>query len=289
MSAAVRYDDVAYDVRDALLDNGDDSGEISFSEFSPTVGINRRLSEDHAVYATVSKSFETPTTTEFDNPEGDGFNTDLEAQQALNFEVGTRGRTTVGRVPVEYNLALFHIGIKDALVPFELPQYPGREFFRNAGESTRRGLEAQVQANLGAGFSLGFDYTWSDFSYDDFATDASDFSDKRIPGIPRHFGSIHLTYESSSGWFATWQTRLVGSFYANDGNSERISSFTYSDFSIGYRYESGNWIIEPFLRASNILNESYFANVRINAYGGRHFEPAPTRQVMGGIRLRYRF
>ncbi len=289
LSSALRYDEVAFDVRDDLLNNGDDSGAISFSEFSPTVGVNRRLSDKSAIYATVSKSFETPTTTEFDNPEGDGFNTDLEAQKAQNFEVGTRGVATVGWVRLEYNLALFHVDIEDALVPFELPEYPDREFFRNAGESTRRGFEAQLRAKLGAGFSLGIDYTWSDFSYDEFTTDSSDFSGMRIPGIPRHFGSIVLDYESPSGLFATWQTRLVGSFYANDANSERINSYTTSDFSMGYRFETGNWLIEPFFRVSNVMNKSYSANVRINAFGGRYFEPAPSRQYIGGIRLRYRF
>ncbi|MEX0324315.1 MAG: TonB-dependent receptor family protein [Puniceicoccaceae bacterium] len=289
LSAALRYDDVDFDVVDALLENGDDSGEISFSELSPSVGLNWRLNDNNAVYTTVSKSFETPTTTEFDNPEGDGFNTDLDAQQAMNVEVGTRGTLMFDHVPVEYNMALFHMDIEDALVPFELEQFPGREFYRNAGESTRRGFEAQARARLGGGFSIGFDYTFSDFNYDDFVTGGSDYSGNRLPGIPRHFGSIQLQYESASGFFATWQTRIVGSFYANDANSQRISSYTYSDLSIGYRLESGNWIIEPFLRVSNVLDESYFANVRLNAFGGRHYEPAPDRQVFGGIRVRYLF
>lgn len=289
VSSALRYDDVAFKVSDALLADGDDSGDISFSEISPSLGFTWSLSDAAVLYANASRSFETPTTTEFDNPLGGGFNTGLESQQAASYEIGSRGWIAAGDVVLEYSIALFHIDIEDALVPFELPQFPGREFYRNAGESTRRGLELQVQANLGSGFSVGLDYTWSDFSYDAFVTDGADYSGMRIPGIPRHFGSLFLNYESESGFFTSWHTRFVGSFFANDANTDSIHSYTTSDLRLGYRIERADWTIEPFLAVNNIFDQSYFANVRINAFGGRHFEPAPCRYFHGGIRLRYGF
>ena len=32
-------------------------------------------------------------------------------------------------------------------------------------------------------------------------------------------------------------------------------------------------------------DEEYFDNIRINAFGGRHYEPAPKRTIFGGIRI----
>ena len=32
-----------------------------------------------------------------------------------------------------------------------------------------------------------------------------------------------------------------------------------------------------------------YANIRLNAFGGRYYEPAPERNLYAGIRLRYAF
>jgi iron complex outermembrane receptor protein len=33
----------------------------------------------------------------------------------------------------------------------------------------------------------------------------------------------------------------------------------------------------------NLLDEDYSSNIRINAFGGRHFEPAPGRTFYAGL------
>ena len=96
-----------------------------------------------------------------------------------------------------------------------------------------------------------------------------------------------MGYDHPSGLFADWHTRFVGPFYADDANSERIDEYRVTDISIGYRWELGDWIIEPFLGVKNLFDTAYFANVRINAFGGRYFEPAPNRSFYGGIRIRF--
>lgn len=289
LSAALRYDEVRFDVRDHFLADGDDSGDIRFSEWSPMAGLGWSPNAAVTVYANVSKAFETPTTTEFDNPTGGGFNTGLESQTAWNFEIGLKGeRRLAGRL-LRYELAAFHIEIDDALVPFEPATSPGREFYRNAGESERQGIEAALSADLGAGWHVGLNYTWSDFRYRAFESNGQDFSDRRIPGIPEHHAAFRLDYAHPAGFFASWRTRLVGSFYADDANSEKIEAYSVSDLQAGYTHRRGNWTIEPYLRVNNLLDESYFANIRINASRGRFFEPAPERSLFGGIRLRYAF
>jgi len=41
----------------------------------------------------------------------------------------------------------------------------------------------------------------------------------------------------------------------------------------------------PFIGANNILDQTYNDNIRINAFGGRYFEPAAGVNIYGGIRL----
>jgi hypothetical protein len=37
--------------------------------------------------------------------------------------------------------------------------------------------------------------------------------------------------------------------------------------------------LRPYVGINNLFNESYNSNIRINAFGGRYFEPAPERNI----------
>lgn len=117
----------------------------------------------------------------------------------------------------------------------------------------------------------------------------SDFSGNRIPGIPKHHARVQIAYESDAGLFADCQTRWVGGFYADDANQERIDAYWVTDLTLGWRMKAGRWTVEPFAGVRNVFDEQFFANVRINAFGGRYFEPAPGRDFFGGIRVRLNF
>jgi hypothetical protein len=41
--------------------------------------------------------------------------------------------------------------------------------------------------------------------------------------------------------------------------------------------------IIPFIGVNNLFDNQYSGNVRINAFGGRYFEPAPDRDVYAGM------
>lgn len=289
LSAGLRHDRVKFEVTDSFLDDGDDSGSVDFTEPSPSAGLSWTLAPGLALYANTSRSFETPTTTEFDNPDGAGFNTGLKAQSARGVEAGLRGRLPFAGHRLSFAVAAFSIDLRDALVPYELPEFPDREFFRNAGRSARDGLEAELRVALKGGFGLGLDYTCSNFRYTRFTVGANDYSGNRLPGIPRHVGGVELTYDPGSGFFARLHVRRVSSFKADDANSETIDANTLAQLRLGYQWTSGRWTVEPFLGIDNLFDSEYSGNIRLNAFGGRYFEPAPGRRAYGGLRVRASF
>src|SRR5690606_961696 len=142
LTLGVRYDEVKFDVTDRFLSDGDDSGDLNLRETSPMVAVLYRVTPAINLYANVATSFETPTTAELANPTGGGgFNQALEPQLATNYEVGVKG--TIGDRS-RFSLALFRVDVEDELIPFEIPGSPGRSFYRNAGESRRKGIELAV-------------------------------------------------------------------------------------------------------------------------------------------------
>lgn len=196
LSAALRYDEVRFDVEDAYLVDGDDSGARTFRDLSPMLGLVWDPLPELTLYANWTSSFETPTTTELDNPAGGGFNLGLDSQTARSLELGMKGRLPRAPWRPELELAVFTIDVDEALVPFELPAFPGREFYRNAGSVRKDGLEAVLTLQPVDRLSATLSYTWSDFYYEDFISPGGDFSGRQLPGVPEHFGNLRLRY-----WF----------------------------------------------------------------------------------------
>jgi iron complex outermembrane receptor protein len=286
LSGAIRYDSVQFEVEDEFLADGDDSGERTFRELSPMLGLIWEPEPEWVFFANVTESFETPTTTELDNPAGGGFNPRLDSQTALSAELGLRARWADLPWRPELELAVFSIQVEDALVPFESPLFPEREFFRNAGETRKDGLEAMLMLQPTESLSATLSYTYSDFRYVDFESEGEELGGNQLPGVPRHLANLRLRYAHTSGFSLIWNTRFVGALQADDGNTTRLSAYSFSDLRASWEREFGSWTVEVFAGANNLFDKAYPANVRINAFGGRFFEPAPARSGYLGLRVR---
>jgi iron complex outermembrane receptor protein len=280
-----RFDKVQYEVSDRTGAAG--SGQRTFKEFSPMIGVNWAAREAVNLYANISRSFDPPATTELANPDGPtGFNQGLESQTATNYELGMKGLIT-GRL--RYELAVFHIDVQDEIVPFEL-EGSGQSFFENAGSSSRDGLEAALSLELLKGLTGTATYTWSDFVFDEFSgTDGQVYDGNRIPGIPQQLFNLDLSWSHDSGFFASWDLLYVGRFFADNANQVETDDYLVSNLRAGFRWGGEQWALEPFIGVNNLFDEMYMANIRLNAAFGRFYEPAPERNIYGGLRVQFTF
>ena len=282
-TVGIRYDEVKFNVNDQFLADGDDSGDINFDQVSPMAGISIRYGSDTHLYATISSAFETPTTTEFANPDGGGFNQSLEAQESINYEIGIKTITSSYR----FEAALFHIDIDNELTPFELPAQPGRTFYENAGSSSRNGLELSYTRQLAEQLRLSMAYTYSDFTFDRFSdANGNEFDGNRSPGIPQDLLYLDFSWFGDSGFYAKWDVAYTGEMYADNANQTRVGSSTVSNLRLGHNVVYDDWELGSFIGVNNLFDEDYNDNIRINAFGGRYFEPAPERNAYIGITVR---
>lgn len=279
-SAGLRYDRISFDISDRYMVDGDDSGSIDFDHVSPSLGLNYKVGE-HVLFASYSNSFETPTTTELANPDASGgFNPLLEPQVADNFELGYK----TGNEQLYFEIAAFRIDLEDELVPFELAAFPGRTFYSNAGRSDRRGIETAFTWNGDSGFGVNLSYTWSDFKFDEFTDESgNDFSGRRLPGLPEHFGYGSLSWRSGQGLYAVFETVYSGELFASNANDVVVDDYAVSNLRISREFDQGAWSIRPYLGLNNLFNARYNSNIRINAFGNRFYEPAPERNVYLGF------
>ncbi len=284
LSAGLRYDEVTFDISDEFLTDGDDSGEVSFDQWSPSVGVHVDVGSG-MLFGSYGSSFETPTTTELANPDGSGgFNQALKPQTADNFELGYK----VGDGRLYFELAAFQIDLEEELTPFEVPAFPGRTFFANAGESSRTGVETAISWSGESGFGVDASFTWSDFTFDRFVDDnGNDFSGNELPGLPEQFGYLGLRYQNGGGLNVLLEATYSGELFANNANSVEVSSYVVASLRASKEWRRGEWLLRPYVGVNNLFDESYNSNIRINAFGGRYFEPAPERNIYAGIVVRY--
>lgn len=285
LSLSGRFDNLDLSVDDRYLVNGDQSGSLDFNQFNPSVGVMWNVLPDTNLYANYATSFETPTFTELGTPAQDlnvnlgGFG-NVTAQETTSFEIGAKGNLSEN---LFYDLAMYTMDVENEIT--NIVSIANRAFFENA-DTDRRGFEAQLQASLAEGLGLTLAYTYSDFTFSSFENEPEAVG-QWIPGIPKHQLYGELNYTHSSGAYVIWDAMNVGRFYADNANTDEVDSYIVSNIRIGNNYQIGTSQISPFLGINNLFDEEYFSNVRINAFGGRAYEPAPERHVYGGVRIRF--
>jgi iron complex outermembrane recepter protein len=279
-SAGVRADAVRFQVRDRLIvgTNPDDSGERTLHAVSPAFGLVWRTTPLASLYATVSTSFETPTTTELGNkPDGSaGINPELQPQRALSLELGAKG--LLAGSALRWEVAAFQTGARDELVPFDIPGGAGRRYFRNAGRTRRIGAEAGAGAEVGP-LSLQAAYSYSHFRYVSYAVGSTSYAGNRIPGVPEHAlaatAALHVGSVTVSG-----TADVATAVDVDDANSAQAQGRTILGLALSNTVRVGGVRLSPLVALQNLADVRSVGSVSVNATGGKFFEPAPGRTLI---------
>ena len=291
----VRNDRIRFKASDHLIaaGNPDDSGERTMSATSPSVGLTVSPTSRFDLYSNYSTSFETPTTSELANQESGagGMNPGLQPQRTRSVELGANGRVGVRGVAGSWQLALYNARVRDALIPFEVPAAPGRQFFRNAGSTKHRGIEAATSVIFPSPVSLRAAYTYTDARFEHYAVTAGGtttiYDDREVPGVARNRLDAAVTVQPRRA-FVEWETRTASAIAVNDANSERAPSYVIHNARAGLReVRAGTIEIAPHVGLMNVFDRLYMTSVVINAFGGRYYEPGPPRSVYAGLTARF--
>ncbi len=283
VTAGVRYDSYHFKATDRLLADGDQSGRRDLSAASPMVGLNYSPRRELNVYANFAEAYQTPTMRQLSNrPDGaGGFNQSLGPEYLHSFEVGVRGSLAGPRL--DYSLTGYSSRVKDALIAY---QGVGEQvFYRNAGESSRRGIELSLAWQLIPELNARVAYTWQDFVYDRYLSDGVDVSGNREPGIPPHSVFGQLTNTTPWGLTSALTARWVDSYPVDDANTASNWAFTVVGFRVSLDREIGRIAARPFAGIDNIFDERYNATVSVNAVGGRYYSPSDGRSFYVGFRV----
>ena len=272
----VRYG-IRYDVN---IIRTDSSSSIMLDKLNPSLGLSYKVNSNDNIFFSFGTSFETPTLNELsNNPNGEGLNEDLKSSSSLNYEIGWR--KSVSNLTLE--AIAYVISSENEILPYELEQFPGKNFYQNVGSTSRYGVELNSQLSF-KGVIINLSYTLSTNKFQDFIIDNNNLAGNLIPGIPSQMLDLDLIFKLSRGRSLIISNRLIGERYADNANETLISS--YNLLNIKYSKEIFKKS-EIFLGVNNAFNQEYFDNIRINAFGKRYYESAPKRNLYFGINLSF--
>ncbi len=276
-----RFDHVRLSIDDRFGDQVG-SGRRNFDELSGTLGLGYQLTDDHRAYANVGTAFETPTFTEIKDAEGGvGFSRDIDSQRAVNYELGMKGFLGDN---ARYDVAVFRVETRDEIVV--VSSEGGVDEFDNAGRTRRDGVEAGIEYFLTPQLTVSGAYTWSRYRFRRFQDGDDRFDGNRLPGLPEHALFAELAWREGDV-YAILDGLVASQVYADNANSERVPGYGVLNARVGTTARTERLDVETFVAVNNLTNKDYFSNIRVNAAGGRYYEPAPERNFFAGMRVRF--
>ncbi len=255
--------------------------------FSPRIVLQKEISKNLFGYFSYSQGFSPPTVAEL-YPSTNVFNQTLDPEKGENYELGLKGFFVNKKIAIEVVGYIFDLSETIVVRRDE----SGADYFINAGETNQNGVELTVKyfpvmasgsflssLNLWAGYSL------NDYLYKGFQQDTVDFSGKEMPGIAPNTIMAGINSTTKIGLYATVTFQYTDAMWMNDANTDVAESYALLGVRVGYKNRWPKIPFELFFGADNLLDEKYSLGNDLNAFGGRYYNPAPTRNFYAGLKI----
>jgi iron complex outermembrane receptor protein len=272
---------------DRFLSDGDQSGRTEFDLWSPKIGLLWNISPVWQVFANVSKSGEVPSFSE--NSFTSIVTSNVKAQTATTYEVGTRGRMP----DLTWDLAAYRAEIENELQCLDAGGGTGACNVSNIDRTVHQGIEIGFGAAILRALEVRGpkpDKLWLNVAYtfNDFYFDGAQFTGNQLPGAPRHYLRGELLYKHPSGvYFGPNVEWVPVAYYVDNDNTTRTVPYALLGLKLGF--DDGG-PISAYVEGRNLTDERYIASVSITdlaAAGSALYEPGTGRSVFAGLRYRW--
>jgi iron complex outermembrane receptor protein len=253
------------------------------NNIAPRIAILKKLNA-LSVYASVSKGFSTPTTTEL-LPTGGAVNLDLNAEEGVNYEIGLKGNVSQN---LFVETTAFYYNLKNAIA--QRRTAGGGDYYVNAGSTKQRGIETSLQyllfrSNPSFGRSMiSLSHAWNNFRYKEFKQLTNDYSGNQLPSVPKHTVNAAVDINFKNRLSASANYYRAGKIALNDANSAYANAYNLLGFKCSYQFTTTkNDTFKFAAGADNLLNEQYSLGNDINGFNGRYYNSAPGRNYFVSV------
>ncbi len=258
-------------------------------QWVPRISLLKKLPHGSA-YLSFSKGYSVPSIDEV-NAGNDRFNSSLQPETAVNYEVGYKASLLQNKLSI--NLALYQFYLQNTIVSRR--DSGGGDFYSNAGNTSQRAAEIALQYiplqnNDGfiSSFQLDGSFSFTRARFIHYKQGNNSYDGNRLTGTPPAVVYIAALLKNSDGWYGNLAYSYTDRIPLNDANSVYAPAYQLLMAKIGFsnpRKQTG--ALQYYAAMQVSLNNPYSLGNDLNAAAGRYFNPtAPTNFSVG---LQYSF
>jgi outer membrane receptor protein involved in Fe transport len=233
---------------------------------NPKVNISYDVNDNMLVYGSASRGYryggingaipEAVCADELEDVEREGGDVRFfEPDKLWNYEAGAKGTTSNGKL--SYSAAVFLIKWDDMQTSrsFEC----GFGFRENVGQATSKGIELEMQAAVGDGWTLGLGGSYVNAELDEDVPNLDAESGDQVPYVPKLSFNVSAEYHFPSfrnmDWFVWANAQYVGDrqteFSKDNPNYREMDAYTIVNARLGFNWQT--W--EFSLVANNLFDD----------------------------------
>ena len=247
---------------------------------APRMGISYATAKNANLYFQISKGFSPPTLAEI-RPSDGLFYKNLLPEYGWNFELGIKGLALQNRL--RYALAVYHFGIKDAIV--RQNNNAGIEYFVNAGATRQAGAEWQLDYSTRFSkvhqLQIEVGYAFQPYRFIQYSQAGIVFNGNEVTGNAKHAVTSSVTYHFKKRLSVFVKLQSLSSIPLTDANDVYAPAYELMQSGVSLNHKR----VRYFFSIDNLLNTSYSLGNDINAAGRRYYNPSSPRGYMAGISI----
>jgi iron complex outermembrane receptor protein len=291
VEAAVSLNWYGYDFKNIYPLNQSNFTNRDFTpQLMPRLALSYQFTNNFIGRASVSRGYSTPTTAEV-RPTDNIVNTSLQAQTGWNYETGIRLRNQDETLLLD--ASVFYYRINNAIV--RRLNANETEHYINAGGTNQPGFELSFtnwfirrnSTHFVRGLQFNESYTYSGFTFRDYADATNNYSGHRLTGVPRHtmVSSIQVMVPENVSLFV--QHNYTSKIPLNDLSTVYAGHYNLLQARLSWQPLIGHKTrLEIFAAADNLLNQKYSLGNDLNAVGNRYYNASPLRNYSAGMNIR---
>lgn len=240
------------------------------TSYNPHIAIQKTY-KDQIFNLSYSEGYNAPTASTSFIAALNKTNDDLIAEKAKMVEFSAQG--LLFNTHFDYQVSLFNMNIENKLTQLSAANPAGGSYTytANTGNQVNKGLEASIgyvftiNSNPFLSKVTSFvNFSYYDFKYTDFSTRVggilSDFSNKKVVGVPKQKYSVGLDFQSPKGIYLNSTFNYLSEVYSDFANTNTVNGFGLLNAKLGYKIASKNKKIslDFFVAGNNLTNQTNY-------------------------------
>lgn len=264
-----------------------DKGDIKFDlEWMPRIATNY-VWHNMAWRMSFAKGYSTPTLAEVRSSDNI-INDALQAEKGNNYEIGYKIKSNNQRLI--FDIAVYNYNMRNGIL--RQVNDNGAEYYSNVGEMKQKGVEGTLwlYIPLNSTFLKRITYqsalTYNHYRFGDYKSNSTNLNGNKLTAVPDWVSANTLLLDLAKNFNLNLYYNHTSSIPLDDANTVFAKSYNLIQAKLLWNTTvQRKTKLQFYVGVDNLLNEKYSLGNDINAFGGRYFNAAPTRNYYAGVKI----